>query len=681
MSNGEFAMIQGPILDPLRQIKTNDLQVLGARIREGSELQKGQIATIEVAFFLSREVESFASRLRIYKTDGHCIFASSLKNNGPLVNSYYRADFYVIAGLPPGQYVASFEFQDNSLSEADGFDVKKILALHNLYVQFGVNTNADVPQGLEDSVVGYISVPFEVAVNRQMLDGSISQNSIIDESVSYFPWPLVENNSIKIEYIIQKLHTKILGLEPVGDSLEKLVAICSDHQRGIEFVLDELLSDDRSWIESIKNNAGKLIDSVYLAILNRRPEFNTVNLKKDLNVTSYLRSVVNSPEFLALSASRSVFKKFENFSRNAQDGGHLQIDGDCVLVHTPLDGIFAYCALACCRLIRRDYPDKKIYLISDVALQAEDFESEKNSLYIDGIFRTTDVINNGVDLVLRPGLIISFSETAMDNVIALMQLYPQALFGVMSDGFRNVATAIRWAPHAKVRVVYFFGFKGALISKDYLIEKIIPLPFLWQVQKILLNKKWGCIFELEIDKYSVFYPRYWWRAPYGLECELIVLSWIRTVLENSSEDELIVIKSSPLYGDDAGVISNFRDKLAELGRFVLYAEEFCESLGLDKEMANLPSEDLFYLGVFDKARRHYVLDGSLATIVASHPSVKRPFQLVLGSHMEVMNNYMPSMMIGNLSIQMEGLMNLSNFTLVSDVNVGDGKFPAIIEFA
>lgn len=671
-------MTQGPILDPLRQIATDDLKIIGARIREGSELQRGQIATIEVGISLSRAVESFAARLRIYQTDGRCVFISPLKNNGAFEGGVYRVDFYIIAGLPVGKYILSFEFQDNSLDEVDEFDVKKILALNSLYVEFVLKNNADIDENIYAGGFNYISVPVEVVINK-LIQGALGfQDLSASEAASSFPCSWFGKESIQAESIIKKIHNKIVGVEPTDDGLGRLLETFKNNESGIDAVLDELIKDDRSWDESIKNNAGKLIYSFYVGLLNRKPEFNTIDLKREVKLIPFLRNIVNSSEFLGLSASRTAFQEFEVAARKSQVDGCLEFDGDCIFVHTPLDGIFAYCALACCRQVRHEYPEKKIYLISDVALQAELLGEDLSVLYIDGVIRTKDVFDNWGEIDLNPGLIISHSEGSIDNAARLLELYPQALLGVWADGFRNVANANRWMPHAKVRVVYFFSFRGVLTSKELLLERVLPSCFLWDSQRVILNKRWGA-FELDAKNFSVFYPRYWWRAPYLLSHEFIVSSWVDMVLENSSEDELIVVKTSPLYNDGTDVVSNFIEKLVECGRNVVYADEFCESFGLDKKMANLSAEDLFCLGVFGKAKKHYVLDGSLATIIASHPGVIKPSQLVLGSKFNAFDQNIPNMLKSNLSIQMRGVMALSNCSLLNNSSVGAGVFPAVVE--
>lgn len=668
-------MTQEPIINALQQIKTGDLRVIGAKIREGSELQKGQIATFEVSFLLLREIEYFSARLRIYKTDGRCIFISDFKSQFYLVNGYYLANFFIIAELPAENYVASFEFQENTLIQPDVFECKKILELNNAYVNFVVKIN----NNLYNENMDCIEIPMELTINSLGQGGVALENFSKITSVNSFPWSLTEDNLIIIETLINKVYKKIIGEDPSRFDLENLLKIYNDNYGDINAVLDFILKDHRSWSRSIRNNAGKLVDSVYLALLNRKPEFDTIDLKKNIELTSYLRGIVNSPEFLALHTPRLAFEKFKNFGRDFKIDNNPKIDGDCVLVHTPLDGIFVYCALACCRQIRIDYPEKKIYLLSDVNLQSEIYDLAMDSLPIDGIFLTRDVIDNKTVIDLIPGLILYYSEIDMNNAISLIKLYPQAILGVMSDGFRNAVNIIRWMPYAKVEIIYFFGFKGVLKSKESSVEKVIPLSFVWEMQKFFLDKRWGHSFDLDIKNYSVFYPRYWWRHPYEFSRELIVSSWIDAVLQNSSEDEVIVIKSSPLYGDDIGVISDFREKLAERGRIVTYAGEFCESLGLEKEMANLPSEDLIYLGVFDKAKKHYVLDGSLATIITSHPCMVKPFQVVLGSKIERIFAVASSALISNLSTQMDGLMALSNFLLINNADVAAGEFPAVIE--
>ena len=150
------------------------------------------------------------------------------------------------------------------------------------------------------------------------------------------------------------------------------------------------------------------------------------------------------------------------------------------------------------------------------------------------------------------------------------------------------------------------------------------------------------------------------------------------VLENSAPDELIVIKSSPLYADESGVISEFHDGLLKNGRSVIYSKDFCRSLGIDEMIGELSSEDLFYLGVLDDAANHDVLDGSLASIIASHPRIERPTRLVLGGKININDSVGLSNFINNLAGQMHGLMEFSEFSLTNAEQVRSGHFPALV---
>ena len=645
------------------------VDILNIECNAGKELTRGDVAIFEASFEISEPIFDPKLSLLFYNIENELVFDSKnaasiidIARTTPLssvVKGRHCASFYLIANLPNGEYFAKFLIMG---TDAGG---TAIGSENTMPFKFKV-TSTD-GHGMTPTPNQPVILSLE-AVQAIPTAKPLAAHVVCDEAVKS-----------EARLLVNKLSLKLLGATPGINEIDRLADKFIHNNADIDVILDSLISDDRAWPESMKNNAGYIYSSIYAALLNRKPDFEVAGFKKDVNLPKLLSAVINSKEFNNLQGLKTRFRDFHILGRSSDENCRLQIQGNCIFVHTPFSGLFLYCALACCRFIKLEYTNKKIYLISDLDLQSEISESDFSSLCIDGLYQTKDILLAEISLSLNPGLIVSHSEGEMDNPVNLIKLYPQALFGVWSDGLRNATETIRWMSYAKVQKIYYFGFKHYLAADEFVIEMIVPLDFIWHSQRILLNKKWNLSFDRKTCNYAVFYPRYWWKYPYELTNEFIISNWVDTVVQCSPENELIVIKSSPIYNDDNGVVAGFYDQMISLGRPVVYAEEFLESIGLDKHMANLPSEDLYSLGIFIDSSRHYVLDSSLANIVASHPLIEKPCQIVLGGKMNINDSSYCPAIVNNLSGQIEGLMKLTPYSLINYSDVEAGNFPAIIQ--
>jgi hypothetical protein len=185
---------EGNILDPRRQIKTTDLQVLGAKIVGGVELLQGQVTTTVAYIFLARSVAELSVRLRIYDSTGECAFASKLYRKGGFEQGNHRVDFHFIATMQKGKYAASFEFRDTSADSLTLAGEKNVLALHNLFVEFDVAGSEfdESTWSKIDGEFGYLRLPTEVTVISRTRDGFAKKASPALNLAAQFPWPLPE---------------------------------------------------------------------------------------------------------------------------------------------------------------------------------------------------------------------------------------------------------------------------------------------------------------------------------------------------------------------------------------------------------------------------------------------------------------------------------------------------------
>lgn len=656
-------------LDQLSRINSPTLSILSITAESGKDFRHGEVAIFDFEFETKETIQQPRFSILFYDQDHKLI--SEVASRTALVSidcinsGRHKANFYLIMNLNAGNYFVGIQL------EAFGIANHSVISRNELSFGFSVVIQ-------EDTFIDVAPAPWLVILSMGTTAG-------LPEKVSNKPtlYPVQNNFQITqndgyLDKFVQNTVRKILGENLSENELHGFLSEIKNEDTELDSSMDAVLSDPRAWSVSIKNNAGKLITSVYNSLLDREPEFETLNLKKSIDIPRFLKSIRSSAEFENLTISKARMKRFAFAGRSEEEDRKLKIGGNCIFVHTPLGGIFLYCALACCQQVKREYQDKEIYLISDVPLDDNINPLDFHSLGIQGFFQTNKILTLDTPFTLNPGLLVSHSEGLMENTLSLTDKYPEALFGVWSDGLRNATDTDRWLPLLKVEKIYFFGYKGYIIGNNFAIEKIIPTAFLWDAQKILLDRKWPQVPSLERVTYSVFYPRYWWREPYNFKKEFILTSWLEAVLENSNPEELIVIKSSPLYGDDLGVVAEFRKQLLAEGRIAIYSKDFCLSLGLDETTGDLPSEDLFHLGILDNAINHYVLDGSLASIIASHPGIKRPTQLILGSKINLNNSVGLSVLINNLASQMQGLMEFSKFSLLNAENFKEGHLPAII---
>jgi hypothetical protein len=656
-------------LDRSSRINSPTLSMLSFAAENGNDFNHGGVAIFCFEFKTEESMQQPRFSLLFYDHERKLISAVGSKTTLVPIQSvdagHHKANFHLMMSLNAGEYSVGVQIEALETSKYT------LLSRNELLLGFSVAGQDDTPVDLTPApILAILSVD---AVTRPIVKALREQELKLVKGSSE-----IGENVDRLKALIASTSKKMLGMGLTEVELHRFVSETKNQGPDFDRFMDAMLSDPRAWSESVKNNAGKLVTSVYNSLLDREPEFETLNLKKSIDVTKFLKSIRSSTEFENLATSKARMKRFEFLGRSEEEDRKLKIGGNCVFVHTPLGGIFLYCALACCQQLKREYHDKEVYLISDVALEDSINPLDFDSLGIHGFFRTSQILSTETTSTLNPGLIVSHSEGLMENTIGLTSKYSDALFGVWSDGLRNGTNTNRWLPNTKVEKIYFFGYKGYVVGNNFAIEKIIPPSFLWDAQKTLLDRQWAEAPSLVRPKYSVFYPRYWWRAPYNFKKEFILNSWLETILENSDPDELIVIKSSPLYGDDIGVIAELREQLLANGRAAVYCSDFCISIGLDEAIGKLSSEDLFYLGILENATTHYVLDGSLASIIASHPSIRRPSKVILGSKIDLNNNVGLSVLVNNLAGQMQGLMEFSKFSLVNAEKFKDGYLPAIV---
>jgi hypothetical protein len=120
-----------------RVLVTPDAIVASAALREGYDIERGQVLTFDVDFFLAREVVELEVGIHIFDRGRRWAFGTNSTMLGhlhrDLPRNSYRASFHVIAELPIGKYTAGF-----ALAERLG-DEQRELAWYHTMCEFQVH--------------------------------------------------------------------------------------------------------------------------------------------------------------------------------------------------------------------------------------------------------------------------------------------------------------------------------------------------------------------------------------------------------------------------------------------------------------------------------------------------------------------------------------------------------------
>jgi len=99
-----------------REIRTGDLRIHGARLREGLAVAQGQMIAFDVDFLVEREVAALEMGIHIFDGERRGAFGVNNTLLGQalprVARGSYRVTHHVIADLPTGKYAAGFAFSE-----------------------------------------------------------------------------------------------------------------------------------------------------------------------------------------------------------------------------------------------------------------------------------------------------------------------------------------------------------------------------------------------------------------------------------------------------------------------------------------------------------------------------------------------------------------------------------------
>jgi hypothetical protein len=138
-----------------RSLITADIELLSTVLREGDDIECGQVMSFDVDFFATRGISELEAGIHIFDADRQWVFGTNSilqdKKIKDLSRGTYRVTHHVQADFPAGSYTAGFAFAERS---AEG---TKELAWHHAICSFTVRH----PQ--RSASVGYSNPAFSMA--------------------------------------------------------------------------------------------------------------------------------------------------------------------------------------------------------------------------------------------------------------------------------------------------------------------------------------------------------------------------------------------------------------------------------------------------------------------------------------------------------------------------------------
>ncbi len=200
---------------------------------------------------------------------------------------------------------------------------------------------------------------------------------------------------------------------------------------------------------------------------------------------------------------------------------------------------------------------------------------------------------------------------------------------VYGDGYKNLVSfnfdAIR-----PIHEVLYFGYNNnawplsnaKVLSSSDVTKFRDSLAHLHPFNNVELNR--------EPDQYAVLYLRYWGIDYYSaLDDEGIAECFAMTAIRNTKKDTVIIIKGDGRAKPEQ--LAAVERKILAAGYTALNFADYIVQIGGDPQhLEGLPAEYFYTHGLLCNAVAHFVLDSSLAYIIATDPYIKRPTHLYIG---------------------------------------------------
>ena len=174
---------------------TPDLMITKASLLEGPIIDRGQIMTFEVNFFLLRALAELGISINVYDSDKRIVFGTNnivlQQFQKDIGSGSYCVKYSLLADLPIGKYTVGFSFVEmltNSIKE---------LAFNDLLCEF------DIRQQIETHYSGYVYLPAEMVLTPIAHEHNLVENPKGSLSISSRFSTMKCNQSIIVNVLIE----------------------------------------------------------------------------------------------------------------------------------------------------------------------------------------------------------------------------------------------------------------------------------------------------------------------------------------------------------------------------------------------------------------------------------------------------------------------------------------------
>lgn len=370
----------------------------------------------------------------------------------------------------------------------------------------------------------------------------------------------------------------------------------------------------------------QMIEVFYRAVLNRVPT------EEEIDIHAYGYPAFDTPNLVSMLSS---FVSSEEFAEKFSDEYQSLVTAkhqkslinacDSYLLFPVFNEAWLPFALACCEYYFNEYAIKTIFF-SDVQCKSLTYALESYDFLL-GCCRCRDV--EKLIALKPPSIIFSHAEIWVELNELFLEKSPLSVLFVIGDAFRNHLHNI-WEPSKHIFGAIFWGFDdGGCNSSEKFVIDYFRIEYFRKAlaDNFILQNEFGPDF----DEYDVFYVRYWSEGGVYKEIhpDVVVQTWTDTVLAKSNFNTILIIK-----GDErvsSGLTAKFKALLTEKNVRFIDFEDYAFQRGVSiSGLGSMPVEYAYSKGLLCNAGKHYVLDSSLAYVIANHPQVKKICEIVLG---------------------------------------------------
>lgn len=379
----------------------------------------------------------------------------------------------------------------------------------------------------------------------------------------------------------------------------------------------------------------QMIEVFYKAILNRAPT------EKEIDIHAYGYPVFDTPNMVSLLSSfvssKEFVQKFSNEHKSLLTEKHqssLINACDSYLIFPVFNEAWLPFALACCEYFFNEYSIKSL-LVSEVQYESLNYALNSFSFLI-GCCCGADVVN--LVTVKPPAIIFVHSGIWVQLTEALIEKSNFSVFYILGDAFRNHPHYV-WDSRKYISGAISWGFDDGVCSsyKKTVIDYFSIERFRTALACNIIPQS---VFGVDLELYDVFYVRYWSEGGVysGIDSDSVVRSWADTVLAMSDLNAVLIIKGDERVSSE--LTNKFKMMLAERGVEFIDFEDYAFQRGVNiSRFGNMPVEYAYSKGLLCRARKHYVLDSSLAYVIANHPQVDKCCEIVLGVDSFLVNQF------------------------------------------